>query len=106
MAVKKTLNAKNLEALGAERLAELLIEISAGNATAKRRLRLELAGAQSPAEVGREIRKCLSAIARSRTFVDWQNRRALVDDLLAPVNPNRDGTSLRRLSPSFGKWMC
>ena len=81
MVVKKTLNAKNLEALGAERLAELLIEISAGNAAAKRRLRLELAGAQSPAEVAREIRKRLSAIARSRTFVDWQNRRALVDDL-------------------------
>jgi len=37
---KKTLNAKNLEALGAERLAELLIEISAGSAAAKRRLRL------------------------------------------------------------------
>ena len=78
--MKKTLNAKNLAALGAERLAELLIEISAGDAAAKRRLRLELAGAQSPAEAAREIRKRLSAIARSRTFVDWQNRRALVDN--------------------------
>jgi hypothetical protein len=81
LASKKTLNAKNLEALGAERLAELLIEISTGNAAAKRRLRLELAGAQSPAEVAREIRKRLTTIARSRSFVDWQNRRALVDDL-------------------------
>jgi hypothetical protein len=81
LASKKTLNAKNLEALGAERLAELLIEISTGNAAAKRRLRLELAGAQSPAEVAREIRKRLTTIARARSFVDWQNRRALVDDL-------------------------
>ena len=32
---------------GIERLAELLIEISAGNAAAKRHLRMELAGAQS-----------------------------------------------------------
>ncbi|SBW14717.1 hypothetical protein BR10RB9215_C11555 [Brucella sp. 10RB9215] len=32
MASKTTLNAKNLEALGAKRLAELLIEISTGNA--------------------------------------------------------------------------
>jgi hypothetical protein len=31
---KKTLNAKNLEALGADRLAELLMEISRGNAAA------------------------------------------------------------------------
>ncbi|MGJ0393156.1 MAG: DUF6880 family protein [Methylocystis sp.] len=81
MAPKSTLNAQNLEALGATRLAELLIEISNGDAAIKRRLRLVLAGAKSPAEASREIRKRLSAISRSRTFVDWQNRRVLVDDL-------------------------
>ena len=81
MAPKISLNAQNLEALGAKRLAELLIEIGDGNAAVKRRLRLALAGAQSPAEASREIRKRLSAISRSRTFVDWQNRRALVEDL-------------------------
>jgi hypothetical protein len=32
-------------------LAELLLEISTGDAAAKRRLRLELAGAQSPGEL-------------------------------------------------------
>jgi hypothetical protein len=37
------LNAKDLEALGAERLAELLVELSTGNAGVKRRIRLELA---------------------------------------------------------------
>jgi len=51
LAAKTALNTKNLEALGAERLAELLIEISAGNPAAKRRLRVELAGAQSPAQL-------------------------------------------------------
>jgi hypothetical protein len=56
MSSKKTLNAKNLEALGAARLAELLIEISSGNAAAKRRLRLELAGALSPPVVARDVR--------------------------------------------------
>lgn len=81
MAPKHTLNAQNLEALGATRLAELLIDISSGDAAAKRRLRLALAGAQSPADAAREIRKRLTAIARSRSFVDWQNRRGLVEDL-------------------------
>jgi hypothetical protein len=81
LASKKTLNAKNLEALGAERLAGLLIEISTDSAAAKRRLRLELAGAESPREVAKEVRKRLATIARSRSFVDWQNRRALVTDL-------------------------
>lgn len=60
MVMKKTVNAKNLEAFGAERLAELLIEISGGNAVVKRRLRLELAGAQNPAALAREIRKRLA----------------------------------------------
>ncbi|KAF0205797.1 MAG: hypothetical protein FD172_4020, partial [Methylocystaceae bacterium] len=81
MAPKNTINAQNLEALGAKRLAELLIDISSGDAAAKRRLRLALAGAQSPADAAREIRKRLTAISRSRSFVDWQNRRALVEDL-------------------------
>ena len=53
MAAQTTLNAKNLETLGPKRLAELLIEISSGNAAAKRRLRLELAGARSAGELGK-----------------------------------------------------
>ncbi|MEO1199165.1 MAG: DUF6880 family protein [Pseudomonadota bacterium] len=81
MASKTTLNAKNLEELGAARLAELLMELSAGDATAKRRLRLELAGTESPKAVAHEVRKRLATIARSRAFIDWQTRRALVDDL-------------------------
>lgn len=81
VASKKTLNAKNLEALGAQRLAELLVEISTGNATAKRRLRLELAGSQSPAEVGGEVRKRLVTIGRSYSFIDWHQMKALVEDL-------------------------
>jgi len=81
MASKTTLNAKNLETLGAARLAELLIEISTGSAVAKRRLRLELAGAQSPKEAGREVAKRLTSIARARSFVNWKNRKPLVTDL-------------------------
>ncbi len=81
MASKKTLNAGNLEALGAARLAGLLIEIGEGNGAVKRRLRLELAGVESPAAVAKEIRKRLATIARSRGFVDWRNRKPLVDDL-------------------------
>ena len=59
----------------------MLIEISAGNAAAKRRLRMELAGAQSPTELAREVRKRLTIIARSRSFVDWRGARSLAHDL-------------------------
>jgi hypothetical protein len=56
MGSKKALNESNLAALGAKRLAELLIEISTGNAAAKRHLRLELAGNESPGELVPGIR--------------------------------------------------
>lgn len=81
MASKKTLNAENLAALGAERLAELLMEVSAGNAAAKRHLRLALAGALSPTELAHEVRKRLAVIARSHTLVTWEKRGTLVADL-------------------------
>jgi hypothetical protein len=81
MAAKTTLNAKNLEALGAQRLAELLIEISTGSAAHKRRLRMALAGNHSTAEVAREVRKRLSSIARATTFIDWRKVKATKTDL-------------------------
>ncbi|MCW1919914.1 hypothetical protein NX862_14230 [Rhodobacter sp. KR11] len=81
MASKTTLNAANLQGLGAERLAELLIEISTGSALAKRRLRLELAGAQSPKEAAREISKRLTTLATARARITWRSRKTLVADL-------------------------
>ncbi|MBB3135113.1 hypothetical protein FHS26_002854 [Rhizobium pisi] len=81
MAAKTTLNAKNLESLGAPRLAELLIEISMGSAARKRRLRMELAGNHGSVEIAREVRKRLASIARARTLIDWRKVKALKNDL-------------------------
>ncbi len=67
--------------MGAARLAELLIEISAGDAVAKRRLRLELAGRESPAAVVAEVRKRLAAIGRAGSFVEGRQASALARDL-------------------------
>jgi len=81
MASEKTLNAKNLAGLGTERLAELVLELSAGDAAAKRRLRLELASRNGCADVASEIRKRLATIAKARSFVDWRKIKALALDL-------------------------
>lgn len=83
MASKTTLNAKNLESLGAPALAALLIEISTGSAGAKRRLRLALAGGQGPKEAAAEVRKRLITLGKSRARVSWRQRRALIEDLAA-----------------------
>lgn len=96
MASNTTLNVKNLAALGAERLAELLIEMATGDATAKRRLRLELASRSDGGDVAAEIRKRLATLARSKSFVDWHKIKPLVQDLdmqrvaiMAHVAPTR-----------------
>jgi len=83
MAAKRTLNAKNLEGLGAAVLAQLLIEVSAGNAVMQRRLRLALAAAEGAEGAAQEVRKRLAALARATTFVDSRKRRALVVELEA-----------------------
>jgi hypothetical protein len=81
MAGKRVLNAKNLETLGAAALAELLLEVSAGNAVIQRRLRLALASAGGAEEAAQEVRKRLAAISRSTTFIDFTKRKALLMDL-------------------------
>lgn len=85
MASKRTLNARNLEALGAAALAELLIEVSGGNAVIQRRLRLALAAAEGVEGTMQEVRKRLTAIDRATTFVDATRRQALVLDLQAQL---------------------
>ena len=81
MASDKTLNVKNLIGLGAERLAELLLELAEGDAASKRQLRLELASRSGGDDVAAEIRKRLATIAKAKSFVDWHKVRALAKDL-------------------------
>jgi hypothetical protein len=78
---KNSLNAQALEALGAPRLAALLLTLSEGNPAVKRMLRLALAEEKGPLEMGRELRRRLAAIARSGTLLDDDSRDALLREL-------------------------
>ena len=80
MASKRSLNAANLEALGADRLAELLIRVSKDRPVARRLLRLELAAKEGPAALARDVRQRLTEIGRSRSAFDTQKRRDLLDE--------------------------
>lgn len=75
------LNARNLEGLGAEKLASLLLELSEGNGAAKRRLRLALAEGRSAEDAAQEVRKRLKTIERSSTFLDSARRKTLLTEL-------------------------
>ena len=81
MANKTSLNAKNLEALGTARLAELLMDLCQGNAAAKRALRLALAEQGGAADVAQQVRKRLATIARSGSWLDKRRRDELLADL-------------------------
>jgi hypothetical protein len=81
MAGRASLNAKNLEALGPARLAQLLLQHTEGNTAARRALRLALAEQQGPLEMAQEVRKRLAAVERSSRWLDQKRRDALLVDL-------------------------
>ena len=81
MAPKKAVNLANLEALGAKRLAELLLELGTEDAGVKRRLRLELSAEAGAEAVAADLGKRLATLRQARSFVDWPKRRAFVKDL-------------------------
>lgn len=81
MVAKKTLSADRLEALGARRLAELLMDVADQDAGIARRLRLELTAEHAPSRVAMEVRKRLTQIGRASSFADWRKVRELAIDL-------------------------
>ena len=98
-AARTTLNARNLEALGAPALAALLLELCEGNAAAKRRLRLALAEGQGADDAAREVRKRLKAIERSSTYLDSAKRKTLCSELEGHLSTICG--SIRRDNPSL-----
>jgi hypothetical protein len=88
------LTAETVARLGAPRLAQLVLELSAGDAAFKRRLKIELSGPQGAAHA---IAKRLATIAKSKSYIDWRkvrvfhdellDQRAMIMDKIAPSDP-------------------
>lgn len=76
---RKTLSEANLAALGADRLAALLIEVADGDL--KRRLRMELAAEVGAPDLALELDKRLNTLATSRARMSWRKRPELLADL-------------------------
>jgi len=81
MASKKTVTPGNLAALGAERLAAILVELAGGDTEIKRRLRLELVAEEGGDGIAAEIGKHIAALKSARSFIDWRKQRDFVRDL-------------------------
>lgn len=78
---RKAVNAPNLAALGAERLAAILMDTADDDPTLKRRLRMELASEVGPEDLAAEIAKRLAAIEARRSRVHWRKYKAFAHDL-------------------------
>lgn len=78
---RKSLNRKNLVSLGADALADLLLEAIRGDAARQRRVRMALAANQSPQEAASDVRRRFASIRRARGFIAWRAQRTLAREL-------------------------
>ena len=102
---RKALNKKNLVGLGADALAELLLEAVKGDAARQRRVRMALSADQSPQEAAADVRKRFASIRRSQSFISWKTQKKFakeLTDLVTLVEPGSAPTARTSLSNSFG----
>ncbi|CAN7531957.1 hypothetical protein LJR219_003759 [Phenylobacterium sp. LjRoot219] len=77
----KKVTAENLAALGADRLAEILVSVAESRPDVKRRLRMELAAEQGAEHLSTEIDKRLATLEASRGKISWRLRPNFIRDL-------------------------
>jgi hypothetical protein len=73
----KTVTPEALAALG----AESLVAHAATDPILRKKLAMLLAGTEGPAKLAAEIDKLIRTIGRSSSFVDWEKRKPLVQEL-------------------------
>ncbi len=71
MTAKATLTIEALLALGAERLAGLVLDEAGHNGSFKKMVAAALAGAKRPAAVAAIVDRRPAALERARGFIDW-----------------------------------
>lgn len=81
MVRKTALSAKSLEALGPERLAQLLMEFSKSKPALKRQLRMALAARKGGATMIASVSKRLGELGRSQSFIDWNKAKAFTAEI-------------------------
>ncbi|WP_420380867.1 DUF6880 family protein [Marivita sp.] len=78
---KTALNKKNLVTLGADVLADLLLEAVKGDAARQRQVRRVLSVDQTPEEGASDIRKRFATLRRATSFISWKGQRTLAKEL-------------------------
>jgi hypothetical protein len=81
MARKNSVTAENLAALGAERLAALLMELGEADGAVRKRLVLAVAERGGPAGLIKAVDRRLSALATSYGHIPWEKEKAYAADI-------------------------
>jgi hypothetical protein len=81
MAAKKASDLETLTALGAEKLARLVLEASKRDAGFKRLVAAAMAGAKGPKAVATVIDRRIAALNRATGFVEWDRTKTFASDL-------------------------
>lgn len=97
----KSLNKKNLEALGAEALAELLMEAVKGDAARQRRVRMALSSEQSPQETAADIGKRLAQIRRAKSWISSRTQRMLAKEMTGLIDVISDRVASENVDLGF-----
>jgi hypothetical protein len=81
MARTKSLSVESLAPLGVDALAALLISHAEEDAALRKKLKLLLAGTEGTGKLAAEISKRIQTIGRSRSMIDWEKRKTVVQEL-------------------------
>ncbi|CUH78605.1 DUF6880 family protein [Tropicibacter naphthalenivorans] len=81
----KALNKANLLALGADTLADLLLEAVKGDAARQRRVRMALAADQGPEAVAADVRKRFVQLRRGKSYISRKSQKKLGAELTGLV---------------------
>ncbi len=81
MARRTALTSENLIALGAEKLATIVLDEAGRNAPFKKLVAAALAGAQGPKAVAAVVDRRLAGLERARGFVEWEKRKTFAADI-------------------------
>jgi hypothetical protein len=81
MAGAKSITQESLAALGAPALAAALVEHAESDPGLRKKLRMLLAGTEGPGKLAAELGKRIQTIGQSRSFVDREKQKPLVQEL-------------------------
>jgi hypothetical protein len=77
----RSITTETLVRLGAGALAEVLLEHSETDAVLRKKLRMLLVAKEGASNLRAALRKRIRTIGRSRSFVDWEKRKGVVQEL-------------------------